>query len=91
MKEWIKRPGFMVAVVAVLASVALIAAACGSDEGDGGATAEPPPGATAAPPPGAASGCNGRAYSGTSSPGSAGRYDGHDSGVHPYRCRPDHR
>ena len=50
MKVWMKRLGF---VVAVLASVALIAAACGSDEGDGGATGTPPPGATAAPPPGA--------------------------------------
>ena len=64
MKEWIKRPGFMVAVVAVLASVGLIAAACGGDdEADApaapqqpaeAAAAAPPPGAAAPPPPGMA-------------------------------------
>ena len=55
MKEWMKRPVFMVAVVAVLASVALIAAACGSDDDDEDtpAAAPPPPAAAAPPPPGA--------------------------------------
>ena len=56
MRTWIKRPGFMVALVVVLASVALIAAACGGDdEADAPAAADTPlPAAPAAPPPGAA-------------------------------------
>ena len=54
MKDWIKRPVFVVAVVAVLASVALIAAACGSDDDEDTTPAAPPPPAAAAPPPAAA-------------------------------------
>ena len=52
MRKWIKRPGFMIALVVVMASVAMVAAACGGDD-DEVDTPVPPP-AAAAPPPGAA-------------------------------------
>ena len=47
MRQWTKRPAFLVALLVGLVSVALIGVACGGDDDE--ADTPPPPGAVAQP------------------------------------------